>query len=143
MTPQGRRSRSRRPSAAGRMTSPEAVTETKAGYKTADTCWSKSFHLRLGQRSPPFLQLDSLWPSRSSSCQKKSVVHHLRCVGEGSGSSASSCAGAGRAQQLDWQQDWTSHRLGRVDSLAERLAGPEADDDDDMDGNSAGSRVSS
>ena len=29
--------------AAGRMTSPEAVTETKAGYRTADTCRSKVF----------------------------------------------------------------------------------------------------
>src|SRR5579872_4662810 len=35
--------RSRRPSAAGRRKDPEAVTEQKTGYITADTCQSKVF----------------------------------------------------------------------------------------------------
>jgi hypothetical protein len=41
VTPKGRAMRSRRPSAAGRGNSPEAVTEHKTGYKTADTFQSK------------------------------------------------------------------------------------------------------
>src|SRR5580704_406962 len=40
-TPKGRRVRSRRPSAAGRRKGPEAVTEQKTGYITADTLQSK------------------------------------------------------------------------------------------------------
>src|SRR5580704_14660554 len=40
-TPKGRAVRSRRPSAAGRRKGPEAVTEQKTGYITADTCQSK------------------------------------------------------------------------------------------------------
>jgi hypothetical protein len=40
-TPKGRAMRSRRPSAAGRRKGPEAVTEQKAGYITADTLQSK------------------------------------------------------------------------------------------------------
>src|SRR5579862_7519905 len=40
-TPKGRRMRSRRPSAAGRRRGPEAVTEQKTGYITADTLQSK------------------------------------------------------------------------------------------------------
>jgi hypothetical protein len=43
VTPQGRGTRSRRPSAAGRRKGPEAVTEQKAGYRTADTFQSKVF----------------------------------------------------------------------------------------------------
>jgi hypothetical protein len=38
MTPQGGVAEAERRRAAGRMKSPEAVTEQKAGYKTADTC---------------------------------------------------------------------------------------------------------
>src|SRR5580658_1771479 len=40
-TPKGRGMRSRRPSAAGRRKGPEAVTEQKTGYITADTRQSK------------------------------------------------------------------------------------------------------
>jgi hypothetical protein len=40
-TPKGREMRSRRPSAAGRRKGPEAVTEKKTGYITADTLQSK------------------------------------------------------------------------------------------------------
>src|SRR5208282_803 len=40
-TPKGRAMRSRRPSAAGRRKGPEAVTEQKTGYITADTLQSK------------------------------------------------------------------------------------------------------
>src|SRR5271157_1486869 len=40
-TPKGRGTRSRRPSAAGRRKSPEAVTKHKTGYITADTRQSK------------------------------------------------------------------------------------------------------
>jgi hypothetical protein len=40
-TPKGRAMRSRRPSAAGRREGPEAVTEKKTGYITADTLQSK------------------------------------------------------------------------------------------------------
>src|SRR5580704_10975496 len=42
-TPKGRATRSRRPSAAGRRRGPEAVTEQKTGYITADTRQSKVF----------------------------------------------------------------------------------------------------
>ena len=42
-TPKGREMRSRRPSAAGRRKGPEAVTEQKTGYITADTLQSKVF----------------------------------------------------------------------------------------------------
>src|SRR5258708_29430622 len=41
-TPKARAMRSRRPSAAGRRKGPEAVTEQKTGYMTADTCQSKA-----------------------------------------------------------------------------------------------------
>ena len=42
-TPKGCAMRSRRPSAAGRRKGPEAVTEEKTGYITADTLQSKVF----------------------------------------------------------------------------------------------------
>ena len=114
---------------------PRSRDRDKGGIQNGRHMPEQSFHLRPGQRSSPPLQLDSLWPSCSSSYRVKSAVRHLRCVRKGSRSSASSCARSGEVQQPDWQQDWTSHRLGKVDSLAERLGRTEADEDEDMDGN--------
>jgi hypothetical protein len=113
--------RSRRPSAAGRRRCPEAVTEQKTGYKTADTLQSKVLVRTLAQKVPrnrSAIRANTSEVSRTRSasaiaCSQRTIrVHRLaqRQGGKASGLSTMK----GDEQSLGWSGNpKLNRRFGR------------------------------
>ena len=86
MTPEGRGTRSRRPSAAGRRRGPEAVTEQEAGYITADSLQNRvsigalAVEVRCNRSPIPagISDVRRTWSATSIACLQRTIrLYHL------------------------------------------------------------------